>query len=102
LIGGFFGKLQCRGKGRQGIIIGKSGQGEAMSANRTKGIRAMVWYGGNVESLRLSREDNDSNILSLGAGFIDDETALKAAKFWLETSFSGDERHKRRIAKLDA
>ena len=86
----------------RGIIIGKSGQGEAMSANRIKGIRAMVWYGGNMEVLRLSREHNDSNILSLGAGLIGGEEVFKAVKLWLETPFADAERHIRRIKKLDA
>ena len=91
-----------RDKEVKGIIIGKSGQGEAMGANRTKGVRAMVWYGGNMEALRLSREHNDSNVLSLGAGFIRDEEAFEAVKLWLETPFSAAERHIRRIKKLDA
>src|SRR3989344_5450689 len=86
----------------RGIIIGKSGQGEAMSANRIKGVRAMVWYGGNMEVLRLSREHNDSNILSLGAGLIGGEEVFKAVKLWLETPFADAERHIRRIKKLDA
>src|SRR3990167_3486735 len=50
----------------KGIVIGKSGQGEAMCANRVKGVRAVVWYGGTDEPLKLSREHNDANILSLG------------------------------------
>lgn len=88
-------------KETRGIIIGKSGQGEAMCANRVKGARAMVWYGYDVGMLRLSREHNDANILSLGAGFVNNEKAFDAVKYWLETPFSGDERHIRRIAKLD-
>jgi|SRR3989344_3693141 len=85
----------------RGIVIGKSGQGEAMCANRIKGIRASVWYGGNREPLRLSRAHNDANILSLGAGFLEANEALEAVKLWLETPFSGDEKHIRRIKKLD-
>lgn len=88
-------------KEARGIIMGKSGQGEAMCANRVKGARAMVWYGYDVGMLRLSREHNDANILSLGAGFVNNEKAFDAVKYWLEIPFSGDERHVRRIAKLD-
>ena len=83
-----------------GIIFGKSGQGEAMVANRHAGIRAGVFYGGNIELVKLLREHNNSNILSLGAGFISEDEAKEALKIWLETSFSGDERHTRRIAKF--
>lgn len=84
----------------RGIVIGKSGQGEAMVANRTKGVRAAVWYGGNREPLRLSREHNDASILSLGAGLMETTEALEATKLWLETPFSGDERHIRRLSKF--
>ncbi len=85
----------------RGVIIGKSGQGEAMCANRVKGARAAVYYGGSMEIVRLSREHNDANILSLGASFLGEREALEAVETWLQTSFSGDERHVRRIAKLD-
>lgn len=84
----------------RGIIFGKSGQGEAMVANRHAGIRSGVFYGGNLEIVKLLREHNNSNILSLGAGFISEEEAKEAVKIWLETPFSGDERHARRIAKF--
>lgn len=85
----------------RGIVIGKSGQGEAMCANRFKNVRAAVWYGGNLEPLRLSRAHNDANILSLGAGLIGGEQTLENIQMWLETPFSGEERHVRRIGKLD-
>ena len=87
----------------QGIIIGGSGEGEAMCANRFKNVRAMEYYGphSNVSIIKASRNDNDSNILSLGARLITEEEALKAVQDWLETPFSGNERHVRRIAKLN-
>lgn len=84
-----------------GIVLGGSGQGEAMCANRFKGIRAAVYYGGNLEIIKLSREHNNANILSLGARFLSEEEAKGAVKMWLETKFKGDERHLRRINKLD-
>lgn len=82
------------------IILGGSGQGEAMVANRYKGVRAAVYYGGSEEIVKLSREHNDANVLSLGTFFVDEETAMKAIKLWLETSFPGEERHVRRISKF--
>lgn len=84
----------------RGIVLGGSGQGEAICANRTRGVRAVVWYGGNREPLRLSRAHNNANILSLGAGLIGEES-FEAVQMWLETPFSMDERHIRRIEKID-
>ena len=88
-------------EGSKGIILGGTGHGEAMCANRVPGIRAAVYYGGPFDAVLLSREHNDANILSLGARFIDADEAEGVAKVWLETKFSGDERHVRRIKKLD-
>lgn len=84
----------------RGVIIGGSGQGEAMTANRVRGARAAVFYGGNFEILELSRKHNNANILSLGARFIDDEIAKKAVELWLKTPYEGG-RHDSRLKKLD-
>ncbi len=84
----------------KGIVIGGSGQGEAICANKFYGVRAALYYGGNTDIIKLSREHNDANILSLGARFMSTNEALAAVTLWLATPFSGDERHKRRIQKL--
>ena len=84
----------------RGIILGGSGQGEAMAANRIKGVRAAVFYNGPKEIIKLSREHNNANILSLGARFMSEEEIYKIIELWLEEPFEGG-RHERRIAKLD-
>lgn len=83
-----------------GVILGGSGEGEQISANKIEGIRAIEYYGGNLEIVKLGREHNNANILSLGARFISDEEALQAVKIFIETPFSNEERHIRRINKL--
>ncbi len=94
------------------IILGGSGQGEAMAANRFLNVRAAVFYGQPTGSpadasgmelslLQASRAHNDANVLSLGARFLSVEDAKGAVALWLATNFSGDERHVRRIKKLE-
>ena len=83
------------------IILGGSGTGEAIAANRWRGVRAAVYYGGPTEIVRLAREHNAANVISLGARFLSEEEAREAVKIWLDTPFSGEERHQRRIEKLD-
>ena len=84
----------------KGIILGGSGQGEAMAANRVKGVRAAVFYNGPDEIIKLSRQHNDANILSLGARFMSELEMYKIIELWLSTDFESG-RHKRRIEKLD-
>ena len=84
----------------KGIILGGSGQGEAMAANRVKGVRAAVFYNGPDEIIKLSRQHNDANIISLGARFMSDQEMYKIIELWLSTDFESG-RHKRRIEKLD-
>jgi len=88
-------------EGCKGIIFGWSGQGEGMVANKVKGIRAAVYHGNNMDIIKLSREHNDANVLSIGAGFVDEEETKKAVKLWLETDFTNEERHVRRINKIE-
>jgi ribose 5-phosphate isomerase B len=83
------------------IVLGGSGQGEAMHANRFKGVRAAVYYGGTLDIVRLSREHNDANVLALGARFLDVEEARGAVALWLSTGASGDVCYARRIGKMD-
>ncbi len=84
----------------RGIVFGGSGQGEAITANKIKGIRAALYYGQNLDIIKLSRTHNDANILSLGARFLDKKQAIEAVKLWLDTDFSNEERHKRRVKQI--
>ncbi|MEP6810011.1 MAG: ribose 5-phosphate isomerase B [Chthoniobacterales bacterium] len=88
----------ARGECERGIVFGGSGNGEAMSANKVRGVRcALCW---NEEVAKLSRQHNDANVLSLGERVIPQETALAVVRVWLTTDFEGG-RHARRIAELD-
>ncbi len=85
----------------RGIVLGASGQGEAMICNRAKGVRAAVYYGGNMDIVKLSREHNNANVLSFGARFVSEDETKKAVELWLATSFAGG-RHERRVKKMDS
>lgn len=83
------------------IIFGGSGQGEAMAANRIKGVRATVYYGGNESIITLSREHNNANVLSIGARFVAVDDAKKVIWNWLHTATNSDEKYQRRNRALD-
>lgn len=85
-----------------GIVIGGSGQGEAIAANKVKGIRAALYYGGDLDIVKLSREHNLCNVLSLGARFLSVDKAKESVDLWLSTPAGEEERHKRRIGKINA
>lgn len=82
------------------IVLGGSGQGEAMLANKFKNVRAAVYYGKQEQVPALTRQHNDANILSLGARFLTPDEAIEAVKLFLKTSFTNEERHIRRIEKI--
>ncbi len=89
------------GEMSRAIIFGGSGQGEAMVANRYIGVRATTYYGYDTEIVRLGREHNDANVLSIGARFVGPIEMCNVVRIFLETAFSGDERHVRRIAQIN-
>jgi len=86
------------GEAERGVVLGGSGNGEAMAANRVKGVRcALCW---NTESARLARQHNDANMISLGQRLLTEQAALEIVRVWLDTPFEGG-RHLRRIQLLD-
>lgn len=93
----------------RGIVLGGSGQGEGMAANKFHNVRATVYYGQgqcvvpeeHESIIRISRADNNANILALGARFITEEEMKEAIKEWLDTPFKNTEKYKRRITKME-
>lgn len=83
------------------IIFGGSGQGEAIVANRFRHVRAIVYAGGNLELVKLGREHNDANVLSIGARFVTFEESIQAIELFLNTHFSHEERHSERVIQID-
>jgi ribose 5-phosphate isomerase B len=81
-----------------GIVVGGSGNGEQIAANKVVGTRAVLAY--NLETARLGRQHNDANVISIGARMHTEEDALEMVRLFLATPFSGDPRHARRIALL--
>lgn len=86
---------------QRAIVFGGSGQGEAMAANRFPYVRAAVFYGGPDEIVRLSREHNDANVLSIGARFVDIDTCKRLIWEWLHTAPRSEEKYARRNRKLE-
>jgi ribose 5-phosphate isomerase B len=89
----------ARGEFERGIVLGGSGNGEAIVANRVKGVRcALCW---NLESAKLGRQHNNANVISIGERMVTMETALQIVQTWLDTPFEGG-RHQKRIDLIDA
>jgi ribose 5-phosphate isomerase B len=84
--------------GSFGIVLGKSGAGEAIAANKIKGVRAVLAV--NEENVRLSREHNNANVLSIGSILLSNEEAVSLIRLFVNTPFSNEERHQRRIDKI--
>lgn len=94
-------KVALQPEASKAIVLGHSGQGEAIVANKIRGIRAIVYYGGLKDIIILSRQHNNANVLSLGAAFLGDKEARDCIRLWLDTPFSGGKRHIRRINKIN-
>ena len=88
----------ANGDTERGIVLGGSGNGEAMVANRVKGVRAALCW--NLESAELGRRHNDANVLSVGERMVSEELAIQILDKWLDTPFDGG-RHQRRIEEID-
>ena len=109
-------KVSKDSESSKAIIFGGSGQAEAMVANKFPGVRCALFYAAIApfqaaditgrksvdpfEMIRLTREHNDANILSIGARFVNEEDAQKAVRFWLEQEFTQAPRHVRRLEKI--
>mgnify|MGYP000636828520 CR=1 FL=1 len=93
-------EMVARGDADEGIVMCWTGTGCSIASNKVKGIRAALYYGKDIKIVRLSRTHNNTNILSLGAKFLTKEEAIKAVNIWLETDFSSEPRHLRRIKKI--
>lgn len=102
----------AQGKESRAIIIGASGQGEAMVMNRFKGVRCALYYGApkisqidaagkELTMIQSTRIHNNANALSLGGRFLSEEESKEAVRTWLDTVFSGEERHARRVQQID-
>jgi ribose 5-phosphate isomerase B len=88
-----------RGEFERGIVLGGSGNGEAIAANRVRGVRCSLCW--NTESARLARAHNDANVLSLGERLVSEREALDILETWMTTTFEGG-RHQRRIELIDS
>ena len=86
--------------GSLGIVIGGSGNGEQIASNKVPGVRAALAW--TAETAQLARQHNDANVLSLGARMYSTEDAVSFAKVFVETPFSGEPRHARRLAEVTA
>ena len=84
--------------GSFGVVFGKSGTGEAIVANKIKGVRAVIAF--NEENVRLSREHNNANVISIGSQFATNEQAIAFIRLFINTQFSDEERHHRRVEKI--
>jgi ribose 5-phosphate isomerase B len=89
----------ANGECERGIVLGGSGNGEAMAANRIRGVRCSLCW--KAESARLARAHNNANVLSLGERMLSEEEAMEILEIWMSTPFDGG-RHQRRIEMLDA
>ena len=92
----------------KGIILGATGEGEAIAANKFPHVRAVIYYGrancvvdDEADIIERSRDHNNSNLLSLAARYLTEDDMLEAVARWLKTPYSGDERHVRRLGKID-
>ena len=88
----------ANGEYQRGIVLGGSGNGEAIVANKVRGIRCTLCW--NVESAKFARQHNDANVLSIGQRLVSEQTALEVVDAWLNTEFEGG-RHERRIKQIE-